>query len=69
MSKQVLFFIKEPSLKLYFVSGNHFSTEKADAKVYDNRDEALNDQKVWLEKGIDLQFDNAIADVIDTTKE
>lgn len=54
----VLYFIKEPSLKLYYVSENHFTTNKKEAHAFTDRNEALEVQKEWLDKGIDLQIEN-----------
>lgn len=46
MEKSVLFTIIEPRVegknpRLYFVEGNHFSTDKSDAHIFTDRDEMM----------------------------
>ena len=46
MKKAILFTIIEPkaegeSPKLYYVNGNHFSTDKTDAHIFTDRDEMM----------------------------
>ena len=51
----VLFHIVEPQVKIYLVDGNHFSTFKAEAKVFETREEAVEEQGKYP---FDLQIES-----------
>ena len=59
MKKAILFTIIEPkaegeSPKIYYVEGNHFSTDKSEAYVFEDRDEMMETQAKF---SFDLQME------------
>lgn len=52
----VLTTIIQPTLKVYYVGGNKFSSKKEDAKLYETREKAMKDQNVFGDE-VDLQIE------------
>lgn len=55
--KFVLTVIVEPTIKLYYVSENKFSTKKEDAFPFMSREAAMIEQDRFLKDGLDTQIE------------